>query len=143
MSDIYPVTPEWATSAHCDKASYERLYKESVETPDAFWAQQAERLTWSKKPTKIKNTSFDGDVSIKWFEDGELNVCHNCVDRHLPARANQVAIIWEGDNPEVDQKITYRELHRNVCKTANVLKSMGVQKGDRVTIYLPMIPEAA
>ncbi len=143
MSDIYPVTPEWARSAHCDKARYEQLYKQSVETPDTFWAQQAERLTWSRKPTKIKNTSFDGDVSIRWFEDGELNVCYNCVDRHLPARANQVAIIWEGDNPEVDQKITYRELHRNVCKTANVLKSMGVKKGDRVTIYLPMIPEAA
>jgi acetyl-CoA synthetase len=143
MSDIYPVTPEWARSAHCDKARYEQLYRESIERPDAFWAKQAERLTWSKKPTKIKSTSFDGNVSIKWFEDGELNVCYNCVDRHLPARANQVAIIWEADNPEVDQKITYRELHRNVCKTANVLKSMGVKKGDRVTIYLPMIPEAA
>jgi acetyl-CoA synthetase len=143
MSDIYPVSAEWASGAHCDKATYERRYQESVANPDAFWAKEAERLTWSRKPTKIKNTSFEGDVSIKWFEDGELNVCYNCVDRHLEKRADQVAIIWEGDNPDVDKKITYRELHQKVCKTANVLKSMGVKKGDRVTIYLPMIPEAA
>jgi acetyl-CoA synthetase len=143
MKDIYPVSAEWAAKAHCDKAGYERRYRESIADPNAFWAKEALRLTWIKQPTKIKNTSFDGDVSIKWFEDGELNVCYNCVDRHLEKRGDQVAIIWEGDSPDVDQKITYRELHRNVCKTANVLKSMGVRKGDRVTIYLPMIPEAA
>jgi len=143
MQDIYPVSAEWAKSAHADQATYAKLYAESVDNPETFWAQQAERLDWIEKPTKIKNTSFDGDVSIKWYEDGELNVCYNCVDRHLDKRGDQVAIIWEGDNPEVDQKITYRELHEKVCKTANVLKSMGVKKGDRVTIYLPMIPEAA
>ena len=103
----------------------------------------AERLDWIKPPTRIKNTSFEGDVAIRWFEDGVLNVSYNCIDRHLPKRADQTAILWEGDDPEVDRKITYRELHEQVCKLANVLKGMGVKKGDRVTIYLPMIPEAA
>ncbi len=143
MSDIYKVDPDWAAKSHCDAATYARLYEDSIANPDAFWAKQAERLDWSKQPTKIKNTSFEGDVSIKWFEDGELNVCYNCVDRHLATRANQVAIIWEGDDPKVDKRVTYRELYRNVCRVANILKSMGVKKGDRITIYLPMIPEAA
>jgi len=143
MSEIYKVDPEWAAKSHCDAATYARLYQDSIDNPDAFWAKQALRLDWSKKPTKIKNTSFVGDVSIKWFEDGELNVCYNCVDRHLETRANQVAIIWEGDDPKIDKKITYRDLYRNVCRVANILKSMGVKKGDRVTIYLPMIPAAA
>ena len=143
MSDIYKVDPDWAAKSHCDAATYARLYEELVANPDAFWAKQAERLDWSKQPTKIKNTSFEGDVSIKWFEDGELNVCYNCVDRHLATRANQVAIIWEGDDPKIDKRVTYRELYRNVCRVANILKSMGVEKGDRITIYLPMIPEAA
>ncbi len=143
MSDLYEVSAEWAASAHCDTATYRRMYEESIADPEAFWGREAGRLSWAKPPTRIKSTTYSGDVSIKWFEDGELNVCYNCVDRHLPARANQVAIIWEGDNPDVDLKITYRDLHRNVCKVANILKDMGVRKGDRVTIYLPMIPEAA
>ncbi|MGF1475616.1 MAG: acetate--CoA ligase [Geminicoccaceae bacterium] len=143
MKDLYGVPADWASSSHCDASTYETMYKRSIEDPQAFWADQAERLAWSKKPTEIKNVSYEGDVRIRWYADGELNVAHNCIDRHLPARANQVAIIWEADDPEYDQKITYRELHANVCKVANVLKDMGVKKGDRVTIYLPMIPEAA
>jgi len=143
MSDIYPVSAEWAKSAHVDQATYQKLYQESIADPEAFWAREADRLDWIKKPTRIKSTSFEGDVSIKWYEDGELNVAYNCVDRHLAERGDQVAIIWEGDDPEVDLKVTYRELSEKVNKTANVLKSMGVEKGDRVTIYLPMIPEAA
>ncbi|MCX7630694.1 MAG: AMP-binding protein, partial [Geminicoccaceae bacterium] len=143
MSEIYKVDPQWAASAHCNRERYVAMYRRSIEDPEGFWAEMAERINWFKKPTKIKNTTFEGNVSIKWYEDGELNVCYNCVDRHLPHRANQVAIIWEGDDPAVDKKITYRELYDRVCRLANVLKSMGVEKGDRVTIYLPMIPEAA
>ena len=143
MADIIPVKEEWSRNAHCDQAKYRELYRRSVEEPDEFWAEMAERLDWFKKPSRIKNASFEGDVSIKWYEDGELNVCHNCIDRHLPARADQVAIIWEGDDPKADRKITYRELHDRVCRLANVLKQQGVKKGDRVTIYLPMIPESA
>ncbi|BCX16858.1 MAG: acetyl-coenzyme A synthetase [Geminicoccaceae bacterium] len=143
MSEVYKVDPAWAASAHCNRERYLELYRRSVEDPDGFWAEMAERITWFKKPTKIKNTTYQGNVSIKWYEDGELNVCYNCIDRHLPHRANQVAIIWEADDPAIDKKITYRELYDKVCRLANVLKSMGVKKGDRVTIYLPMIPEAA
>jgi acetyl-CoA synthetase len=143
MSEVYKVDPTWAATAHCNRERYLELYRRSVEDPDSFWAEMAERITWFKKPTKIKNTSFHDNVSIKWYEDGQLNVCYNCVDRHLPHRSNQVAIIWEADDPAVDKKITYRELYDKVCRLANVLKSMGVKKGDRVTIYLPMIPEAA
>jgi acetyl-CoA synthetase len=143
MSELYKVDPAWAASAHCNRERYQEMYRRSVEDPDSFWAEMAERITWFKKPTKIKNSTYQGNVQIKWFEDGELNVCYNCVDRHLPHRANQVAIIWEADDPAIDKKITYRELYDRVCRLANVLKSMGVKKGDRVTIYLPMIPEAA
>ncbi len=142
MSDLYKVSAEWAATSHCDASTYQRMYDESITDPNAFWRREAGRLSWSKPPTRIKNTSFAGDVSIKWFEDGELNVCYNCVDRHLATRANQVALIWEGDNPDVDRKITYRDLYHSVCKVANILKGMGVKKGDRVTIYLPMIPAA-
>ncbi len=143
MSEVYKVDPQWAANAHINRERYLAMYRRSIEDPEGFWAEMAERITWFKKPTKIKNTTFEGDVSIKWYEDGELNVCYNCVDRHLPHRANQVAIIWEGDDPAVDKKITYRELYDRVCRLANVLKSLGVEKGDRVTIYMPMIPEAA
>lgn len=143
MSDVIRVNEHWAKNAHCDATKYQTMYQRSVEDPEAFWGEMAERLDWSKKPTRIKNTSFEGDVSIHWYEDGELNVCYNCVDRHLAKRGDQVAIIWEGDDPEVDKKITYRQLHDRVCRLANVLKQQGVNKGDRVTIYLPMIPEAA
>lgn len=114
-----------------------------IKAYEQFWQQQTERLDWFKKPTKIKDTTFNNPVTIKWFEDGELNVTTNCIDRHLPQKANQTAIIWEGDNPNDSKKITYQELHDEVAKMANVLKKHGVEKGDRVTIYMPMIPEAA
>ena len=145
MTDkIYPVPSEWARRAWINADQYATLYKRSVEDPNGFWGEAGRRLDWIKPYTKVKNTSFDpANVSIKWFEDGTLNVSANCIDRHLATRGDQVAIIWEGDDPTVDEKITYRQLHERVCKFANVLKSMGVKKGDRVTIYLPMIPEAA
>jgi acetyl-CoA synthetase len=111
--------------------------------PEKFWAKHGKRIDWFKPFTKVKNTSFSGKVSIKWFEDGITNVCYNCVDRHLKKRGDQTAIIWEGDNPYDDKKITYNELYEQVCRLANVMKSNGVKKGDRVTIYMPMIPEAA
>ena len=144
MSDqnVYPVSAEWAKRAWIDKAKYQEMYERSVKDPNGFWGEMGKRIDWIKPYTKVKSTSFDPhNVSIKWFEDGTLNVCANCVDRHLATRADQVAIIWEGDDPTEDEKITYRQLHERVCKFANVLKSMGAKKGDRITIYLPMIPE--
>ncbi len=127
-----------------DAATYEKMYARSISDPDGFWGEQAKRLDWIKPFTRVKNTTFKyPDVSIKWFEDGVLNASVNCIDRHLPARAEQAALIWEGDEPGVSRSITYRELHEEVCRLANVLKSLGVAKGDRVTIYLPMIPAAA
>ncbi len=141
---IYEVPAEWKRRAFADDAKYQAMYERSVKDPNGFWAEQAKRIDWYKAPTKIKNTSFDShNVSIKWFEDGALNVSHNCLDRHLAKRGDQVAIIWEADDPKHDKKITYRELHAEVCRFANVLKARGVKKGDRVTIYLPMIPEVA
>jgi len=145
MSDkVYEVPAEWKKRAFIDDAKYQEMYAWSVKDPDGFWAEQAKRLHWYKQPTKIKNTSYDPhNVSIKWFEDGTLNCAYNCIDRHLPTRGDQVAIIWEGDDPKDDKKITYKELHAEVCRFANVLKAQGVEKGDRVTIYMPMIPETA
>jgi len=123
---------------------YREKYARSVSDPDGFWAEQAKRIDWIKAPTKIKHTSFAyPDISIKWFEDGVLNISANCIDRHLPKRANQTAIIWEGDTPGTQSTVTYQQLHDNVCRFANVLKAQGVKKGDRVTIYMPMIPETA
>jgi acetyl-CoA synthetase len=144
MSDkIYAVPAAWKKKAYFNEASYTKSYAESVKNPEKFWAKQAKRLDWIKAPKKIKNTSFAyPNVSIKWFEDGVLNVAANCIDRHLKKRADQIAIIWEGDNPYDDKKITYRELYEHVCRLANVMKKHGVKKGDRVTIYMPMIPEA-
>jgi acetyl-CoA synthetase len=125
-------------------AQYEELYARSVSDPEGFWREHARRIDWIKPFTKVKNTSFEyPNVSIKWFEDGVLNISANCIDRHLSTRADDVAIIWEGDVPGTDAKVTYRELHAHVCRFANVLKAQGVGKGDRVTIYMPMIPEAA
>ena len=143
--DTVEVSEAWKESAYIDKDKYETLYAKSVEDPDTFWGKEAERLDWITPFTRVKNTSFAyPDVYIKWFEDGTLNVAANCVDRHLETRGDQTAIIWEPDDPnEEAQHITYRALHENVCRLANVLKSQGVKKGDRVTIYLPMIPEAA
>ena len=125
-------------------AQYAEMYARSVSDPDGFWREQAKRIDWIKAPTKIKNTTFAyPDVSIKWFEDGVLNISANCIDRHLPKRANQTAIIWEGDTPGTQSTVTYKQLHERVCRFANVLKAQGVKKGDRVTIYMPMIPETA
>jgi len=141
---VYPVPAEWASRAWIDWVKYQEMYQRSITDPDGFWGEMGKCIDWIKPYTKVKNTTFGpGNVSIKWFEDGTLNVCYNCVDRHLEKRGDQVAIIWEGDDPTVDEKITYRQLHERVCKFANVLKANGVRKGDRVTIYLPMIPEAA
>jgi acetyl-CoA synthetase len=145
MTDkLHPVGPEWAARAWIDKKAYRSLYERSISDPNGFWGEIGRRIDWIKPYTRVKNTSFDPhNVSIKWFEDGTLNVSANCIDRHLPTRADQVAIIWESDDPSRDEKITYRQLHERVCRFANVLKAHGVKKGDRVTIYLPMIPEAA
>ncbi|HMN36756.1 MAG TPA: acetate--CoA ligase [Hyphomicrobium sp.] len=141
---VYPVPADLAAKAWIDEAKYKAMYDASVKDPEKFWAEAAQALDWIKPFTRVKNTSFAlGNVSIKWFEDGELNVSANCIDRHLATRGDQVAIIWEGDDPNVSEKITYRQLHERVQKFANVLKKHGVKKGDRVTIYLPMIPEAA
>lgn len=145
MSDpLYPPSAEMAANAHVDKAGYDKMYAASIADPDAFWGEQGKRLDWITPYTKVKNVSYaHPDVSIKWYEDGELNVCANCVDRHLATRGDQTAIIWESDDPTVDSKITYSELHEKVSKLANVYKSLGVGKGDRVVLYIPMIPEAA
>jgi acetyl-CoA synthetase len=140
----YPVTADWASRAWIDAEKYREMYRRSVEDPDGFWAEHGRRVDWIKPFTRVKDTSFDrANVSIEWFGDGTLNACANCIDRHLPGRADQTAIIWEGDDPADDRHITYRELHEEVCRFANVLKAMGAKKGDRVTIYMPMIPEAA
>ncbi|MGI8568562.1 MAG: acetate--CoA ligase [Methylocella sp.] len=140
----YPVAPGWMTRAYIDNAKYLELYAWSVADPESFWAEQARRIDWIKPFGSVKNTSFRPDsVSIKWFEDGTTNVAQNCIDRHLPRLANHTAIIWEGDDPKDSKHIAYQELHDEVCRLANVLKAHGVTKGDTVTIYLPMIPEAA
>ncbi|MGE3918425.1 MAG: acetate--CoA ligase [Hyphomicrobiaceae bacterium] len=141
---VYAVPAEWAARAWIDDQKYHAMYKRSVEDPVGFWGEMGRRIDWIKPYTKVKNTSYAPEnVSIKWYEDGTLNVCANCVDRHLRTRGDQIAIIWEADDPTRDEKITYKQLHERVSKLANVLKGNGVKKGDRVTIYLPMIPEAA
>jgi acetyl-CoA synthetase len=144
MSKLYPVNPSFAAAARLRHDDYTRLYAESVNDPEGFWGRIGQRLDWIKPPTKIKDVSFDAkDLHIRWYEDGELNVSANCLDRQLAERGDKVAIIFEGDDPKESRKITYRELHAEVCKFANTLKHLGVVKGDRVAIYLPMIPEAA
>ena len=141
---IHPVTPDWKQRAYIDDAKYRELYARSVADPESFWAGEAGRIDWIKPFTRVKDTSFGpGSVSIKWFEDGATNVAQNCIDRHLLRLKNHTAIIWEGDDPKDSKHITYQELHDEVCRLANVLKTHGVKKGDTVTIYLPMIPEAA
>jgi acetyl-CoA synthetase len=145
MSDtLIPISPEWRERAFIDHSKYEEMYARSVRDPEGFWGEQAQRIDWIRPFTTVKNVSWDPDnLFIKWFEDGSLNVSANCIDRHLPARARQTAIIWEPDDPnETPKHITYEQLHREVCRFANVLKAHNVRKGDRVTIYLPMIPEA-
>ena len=144
MSDtLIAVKPEIAAKALVDAARYKAMYDQAAADPDGFWRAEANRIAWMKAPTKIKNVDFTGSVSIKWFEDGVLNASVSCLDRHLATRGDQVAIIWEGDDPNADSKVTYRELHARVCRMANALRKLGVKKGDRVCIYLPMIVEAA
>ncbi|SDO68541.1 acetate--CoA ligase [Phyllobacterium sp. OV277] len=139
---VYPVLPSAKKNALIDNETYLSWYKQSIKDPEKFWGKYGKRIDWFKPYTKVKNTSFEGKVSIKWFEDGQTNVSYNCIDRHLKKRGDQVAIIWEGDNPYLDKKVTYNELYEQVCRLANVLKKHGVKKGDRVTIYMPMIVEA-
>ena len=142
--DLYPVPSEWSQRARMNHAAYEAARTAARETPDAFWAEQARRLDWITAPTDIKDVSFDkADFRIRWFGDGVLNVAWNCLDRHLEARGDETAILWEGDEPTQSGGLTYRELHAEVCRMANVLKGLGVARGDRVTLYLPMIPAAA
>ncbi|MDH0749273.1 acetate--CoA ligase [Pseudomonas sp. GD03842] len=142
-ASLYPVRPEVAANTLTDEATYKAMYQQSVVNPDGFWREQAQRLDWIKPFTHVKQTSFDDHrVDIKWFADGTLNVSYNCLDRHLAERGDQVAIIWEGDDPSESRNITYRELHEEVCKFANALRGQDVHRGDVVTIYMPMIPEA-
>jgi acetyl-CoA synthetase len=144
MSDtLIAVKPEIAAKALIDAAKYKAMCQQADADPDAFWRGEADRIAWMKRPTRIKNVDFTGDVSIKWFEDGVLNASVSCLDRHLATRGDQVAIIWEGDDPNADAKVTYRELHARVCRLTNALRKLGVRKGDRICIYLPMIVEAA
>ncbi|MEP1030605.1 MAG: acetate--CoA ligase, partial [Alphaproteobacteria bacterium] len=141
---LFPVPDAVAKASLCTNDQYLEMYKQSVDDPDAFWGEQGKRLDWIKPYTKVKNVSYDyGNVSIKWYEDGSLNASVNCIDRHLATRGDQVAIIWEGDDPKDDAKITYKELHEHVCRLANAMKARGIKKGDVVTIYMPMVPEAA
>ena len=141
---VYDVPAEWKSRAFIDDAKYQEMYAASIADPDTFWGEQAKRISWMRPFTKVKNTSYaPGNLSIKWFEDGTLNAAYNCIDRHLPKRANQTAIIWEGDDPKDSRHITYQELHDEVCRFANIMRGRNVKKGDRVTIYMPMIPEAA
>ena len=143
-NQLFPVPEETAKQALIDAGRYDALYAQSINDPLTFWKEQAARIDWIKPFTNVKATSYDPEnLSIKWYEDGTLNACVNCVDRHLADKADQTAIIWEGDEPTDDKKITYRELHEQVCRFAGALKTRGVKKGDRVTIYMPMIPEAA
>jgi acetyl-CoA synthetase len=141
---IFPVSDERAAAAGIDAERYAAMYRQSIEDPDAFWREEGKRIDWIKPFTEISDVSWAKDnLHIRWFADGTLNACANCIDRHLPERADDVAIIWEGDDPSVDARITYGELYGHVCRLANGLKSLGVNKGDRVTLYMPMIPEAA
>ena len=140
---VYPVPAEVAERSLLDQDAYERLYQASITDPEGFWREQGKRIDWIKPYSKVKNVSFErNNVSIKWYEDGTLNACYNCVDRHLQSRGDQVALIWEADDPTQSQAITYRQLHEHVCRLANALKAQGIGKGDVVTIYMPMIPEA-
>ena len=142
-TDILDVPAEFASKALVDAAKYQEMYTRSIEDPEGFWGEHGKRIDWIKPYTKVKDVSYDAkDLHIRWYEDGTLNVAANCIDRHLADKADQPAIIWEGDEPSVSKTITYRELHEQVCRLSNAMKDLGVKKGDRVTIYMPMIPEA-
>jgi acetyl-CoA synthetase len=140
---LIPVRPEFASRAYVDQAGYRARYEQAARDPNGYWAHEAKRIAWMKPPTKIKNTSFNGDVSIKWFEDGTLNASVSCLDRHLETQGDQTAIIWESDDPNVSERVTYRQLHEKVCRLASAMRGLGVRKGDVVTIYMPMVVEAA
>ncbi len=140
---VFPVSDEWARRAWCDNDGYLEMHARALEDPEGFWGEHGKRLDWITPYTQVKDTSFTGDVHIRWFHDGTLNASVNCLDRHLEARGDQTAIIWEGDEPDISRHITYREAHAEVCRFANVLKARGVGRGDPVTIYMPMIPEVA
>ena len=143
-NEIFPVPAGWAQRALVDDSEYKKMYRQSVENPDSFWDKHGKRIDWIKPYTKIKDVSYaPDDLHIRWYQDGTLNASVNCLDRHLESRGDQVAIIWEGDEPSDSKTLTYRELYEEVCRFANVLKNNGVKKGDRVTIYLPMVPEIA
>ena len=144
INKTYPVIPAASARTHVDQQRYEDMYRMSVEDNPGFWSEQARRINWIKPFSKVRDVSWDrDDVHIRWFEDGTLNACFNCIDRHLDTRAEQTAIIWEGDDPGRDLHISYAELHQRVCRMANVLKELGAKRGDRITLYMPMIPEAA
>ncbi|MEO0034918.1 MAG: hypothetical protein RLZZ501_941 [Pseudomonadota bacterium] len=143
MTEVYSVPAELAKSAWIDAETYAAWYERSIQDPEGFWAEHGRRIDWIKPFTQVRDVSFSGDVHIRWFHDGTLNVAANCLDRHLATRGDQTAILWEGDNPNESEAITYRDLHERVCRLANAMTALGVGKGDRVTIYLPMIPEAA
>src|SRR6266404_9775509 len=140
---LIPVPDALAQSAWIDEAGYFRRYAQSLGDPEGFWGEEGKRLHWIKPYGRVKDTSFSGDVHIRWFQDGTLNASYNCIDRHVAERADQTAILWEGDSPSEHRHVSYAELHENVCRLANVLLARGVKRGDRVTIYMPMIPEAA
>ncbi|MGH6983557.1 MAG: acetate--CoA ligase [Stellaceae bacterium] len=142
-ANMFPVPRQVAQSAWVSEKKYFDMYEDSIKNPERFWGEHGKRLDWIKPYTKVKNTSFDGNVRIKWYEDGTLNAAYNCIDRHLKLRADQSAILWEGDDPKESRHVSFSELHESVCRLGNVLKNLGVKKGDRVTIYMPMIPEAA
>jgi len=144
MKTHYPVNSKFKETTLCDNDKYLSMYQQSIDNNEDFWNEHGKRLDWFKPYTEVKDVSFAKDnLHIKWFADGELNVCYNCIDRHLPSKADQTAIIWEGDNPDDSAHISYAQLHQEVCRFANTLKKLGVEKGDRVTLYMPMIPEAA
>ena len=144
MDDLYKPSNKIVENAHINKSKYEEMYKESISNPIKFWNENGKRIDWIKNYEKVRDFSYDQkNLYIKWFEDGTLNASYNCIDRHLKNNGNKTAIIWEGDNPDEQKSITYNELYKNVCKFANVLKKLGAKKGDRITIYMPMIPEAA
>ena len=142
---IYPVPAEWAQNALIDEARYQQMYERSIADPDGFWREEGQRIDWIKPFSVVKQTSFhEADFGISWFTDGTLNLSANCLDRHLAERGDAIAILWEPDDPKnPERRITYRELHEAVCRFANLLKARGVKRGERVTIYLPMVPEAA
>lgn len=143
-NNIYPVSAHWAKAAHLDADQYGRMYQDSIKNPEKFWGHAGKRLDWITPYTKVKDCSWDkDDLHVRWYQDGQLNVSYNCIDRHLPTKADQPALIWEGDDPADAKTITYQQLHEQVCRFANVLKSHGIKKGDRVTLYMPMIVEAA